>query len=164
MYDYFFQGWAGASCDIPCKPCSKNGLCNAQTGTCDCFEGWNGYRCLTPCEPCDHGTCQFDGTCLCDGVRRLTEGTYALRLTRDPFLLEKGEHTFEVQGLKRSRYVHPVYMNSYDVEAGVVYRGGVHSVQFAHLRVCSLDSTGRPFFFKLRCTGARVVHVVRHWW
>lgn len=53
---------------------------------------------------------------MCDGSRRLTEGTYGLRLTRDPFFLEKGEHTYEVQGLKRSRYVHPVYMNSYDVE------------------------------------------------
>ena len=115
-YDYYFQGWAGASCDIPCKPCSKNGLCNEMTGACDCFDGWNGFRCLTPCEPCDHGTCQYDGTCLCDGSRRLTEGTYALRLTRDPFFLEKGEHAFEVQGLKRTRYVHPVYMHSYDVE------------------------------------------------
>lgn len=69
-YDYYFQGWAGASCEIPCAPCSKNGLCNAETGACDCFDGWAGFRCLTPCEPCDHGTCQYDGTCLCDGARQ----------------------------------------------------------------------------------------------
>ena len=52
-------------------PCSENGICNAQTGACDCHTGWAGFRCLTPCEPCDHGTCQYDGTCLCDGTRRL---------------------------------------------------------------------------------------------
>ena len=115
-YDYYFQGWAGDRCEIPCAPCSENGLCNAQTGECDCFEGWAGFRCLTPCEPCDHGTCQYDGTCLCDGTRRLQEGTYALRLTRDPFYIERGEHVYEVQGEKRSRYVHPVYMHTYDLE------------------------------------------------
>ena len=92
-YDYYFQGWAGAQCEIPCgafililvctgnwtdvvfyllftAPCSENGICNAQTGACDCHTGWAGFRCLTPCEPCDHGTCQYDGTCLCDGTRR----------------------------------------------------------------------------------------------
>ena len=63
-----------------------------------------------------HGTCQYDGTCLCDGTRRLQEGTYALRLTRDPFYIERGEHVYEVQGEKRSRYVHPVYMHTYDLE------------------------------------------------
>ena len=71
---------------------------------------------MTPCEPCEHGTCQYDGTCLCDGSRRLRESTYALRLTRDPFYLEKGEHVYEVHGGRRSRYVHPVYMNTYDLE------------------------------------------------
>ena len=115
-YDYYFQGWAGARCEIPCAPCSKNGLCDAMTGKCVCFDGWNGFRCLTPCEPCEHGTCQYDGTCLCHGSRRLIDGTYAVRLTRDPFFLEKGMHTYEVQGSSRTRYVHPVYMNTYDVE------------------------------------------------
>ena len=115
-YDYYFQGWAGSRCETPCAPCSKNGLCDAATGKCECFEGWTGYRCLTPCEPCEHGTCQYDGTCLCDGARRLAEGTYALRLTRDPFFLEKGLHAFEAQGERRSRYVHPVYMHTYDLE------------------------------------------------
>ena len=115
-YDYFFQGWAGPACEIPCEPCSENGVCDATTGRCSCFEGWNGYRCMTPCEPCEHGTCQYDGTCLCDGSRRLRESTYALRLTRDPFYLEKGEHVYEVHGGRRSRYVHPVYMNTYDLE------------------------------------------------
>jgi hypothetical protein len=71
---------------------------------------------MTPCEPCEHGTCQYDGTCLCDGSRRLRESTYALRLTRDPFYLEKGEHVYEVHGGRRSRYVHPAYMNTYDLE------------------------------------------------
>lgn len=115
-YDYYFQGWAGADCSTPCEPCSANGLCDATTGKCACHAGWNGYRCLTPCEPCEHGTCQYDGTCLCEGTRRLAEGTYALRLTRDPFFLEKGAHEFEAQGERRSRYVHPVYMHTYDLE------------------------------------------------
>ena len=44
------------------------------------------------------------------------EGTYALRLTRDPFYIERGEHVYEVQGERRSRYVHPVYMHTYDLE------------------------------------------------
>ena len=24
-YDFFWQGWAGAKCDVPCEPCSQNG-------------------------------------------------------------------------------------------------------------------------------------------
>ena len=44
------------------------------------------------------------------------EGTYALRLTRDPFYIERGEHVYEIQGERRSRYVHPVYMHTYDLE------------------------------------------------
>jgi hypothetical protein len=44
------------------------------------------------------------------------EGTYALRLTRDPFYIERGEHVYEVQGERRLRYVHPVYMHTYDLE------------------------------------------------
>ena len=83
---------------MPCAPCSKNGVCEAAAGACGCLAGWTGYRCLTPCEPCDHGTCQYDGTCLCDGARRLQEGTYALRLSRDPFYVEKGEHVYEAEG------------------------------------------------------------------
>ena len=47
--------------------------------------------------PLQHGTCQYDGTCLCHGNRRLQEGTYAMRLTRDPFFLERGIHRFEVR-------------------------------------------------------------------
>ena len=115
-YDYHFQGWAGGKCEIPCAPCSKNGLCDALTGACACHPGWSGYRCLTPCEPCVHGTCQYDGTCLCRGTRRAKENEYALRLTRDPFFLEKGNHAYMVQGHTRQRYVHPSYATTAEVE------------------------------------------------
>lgn len=115
-YDFFFQGWAGETCDTPCAPCSENGLCDALSGACVCHPGWNGYRCLTPCEPCDHGTCQYDGTCLCDGPRRARDGEYALRLTRDPFFLEKGDHAFDVRGFTRERYVHASYATTAEVE------------------------------------------------
>ena len=115
-YDYHFQGWSGDSCEIPCAPCSANGLCDKDTGKCVCHPGWNGYQCLTPCEPCVHGTCQYDGTCLCNGVRRAVEGQYALRLTRDPFFLEKGNHEYKVQGVTRNRYVHASYATTAEVE------------------------------------------------
>ena len=115
-YDFFFQGWAGADCSVPCAPCSENGLCDATSGACVCHPGWNGYRCLTPCEPCAHGTCQYDGTCLCDGARRAREGEYALRLSRDPFFLEKGDHAYAARGFTRERYVHPSYATTAEVE------------------------------------------------
>ena len=115
-YDFFFQGWAGANCSTPCAPCSANGLCDAASGACVCHPGWNGYRCLTPCEPCVHGTCQYDGTCLCDGARRAREGEYALRLSRDPFFLEKGDHAYAVRGFTRERYVHASYASTAEVE------------------------------------------------
>ena len=115
-YDYFWQGWAGERCEIPCSPCSQNGYCDLDTGECVCHPGWNGYRCLTPCEKCDHGTCQYDGTCKCDGNRRLVENTYALRLTRDPLYAEKGVHLFEHFGQEREEYIHPAYMSAAEVE------------------------------------------------
>ena len=115
-YDYYFQGWAGANCSIPCAPCSRNGLCNATDGSCVCAPGWTGYRCLTPCEPCVNGACQLDGTCLCSGSRRNVEGTYALRLSRDPFFFERGVHRFVSRGMQRQEYVHPAYMTTATVE------------------------------------------------
>ena len=115
-YDFLFQGWAGADCSVPCAPCSVNGLCDATSGACVCHPGWNGYRCLTPCEPCERGTCQYDGTCLCDGARRAREGEYALRLSRDPFFLEKGDHAYAVRGFTRERYVPPSYASTAEVE------------------------------------------------
>ena len=119
-YDYFFQGWAGPDCSIPCLPCSANGQCDLTTGECVCYSGWGGYRCLSPCEPCSAagGTCQPDGSCLCLGARRLREGSYALRLARDPFFLEKGHHVYQPVGGGPvwSEYVHPVYNSSATVE------------------------------------------------
>jgi hypothetical protein len=115
-YDFYNQGWAGPGCEIPCAPCSERGLCDALTGECVCHEGWTGYRCMTPCEPCESGACMFDGSCLCDGERRLQDGTMALRLTRDPFYLERGIHEYTVRGTQRSRYVHPAYMSAAAVE------------------------------------------------
>ena len=109
-YDDYWQGWAGTTCDIPCAPCSENGVCNSTTGACDCKDGWTGYRCLTPCQDCIHGTCQYDGSCLCDGVRRLRDGSFALRLDRDPLFATSGidEET--------SEYIHPYYMTATQVE------------------------------------------------
>ena len=68
-YSDYWQGWAGSTCDIPCAPCSENGVCDSATGECTCKQGFTGYRCLTTCETCVHGTCQYDGSCLCDGSR-----------------------------------------------------------------------------------------------
>ena len=115
-YDYFWQGWAGEQCEIPCSPCSQNGYCNLTTGECVCHPGWNGYRCLTPCEKCEHGTCQYDGTCKCDGDRRLIDDTYALRLTRDPLYAEKGVHRYDQFGQEKEEYIHPAYMSAASVE------------------------------------------------
>ncbi|XRB05991.1 laminin-type egf-like protein [Pycnococcus provasolii] len=108
-YDYEFQGWAGPTCNIPCAPCSENGQCDIMTGDCKCFDGWNGYRCLTPCEPCGNGKCLYDGTCLCDGGRRRRDGSFALRLARDPLFKEKGIHKFVEGGTLRTMYQHPMY-------------------------------------------------------
>jgi hypothetical protein len=115
-YDYDFQGWAGPSCAIPCAPCSINGICAAEDGACVCHAGWTGYRCLVPCEPCAHGTCAQDGSCLCAGGRRRKDGTYALRLSRDPFYLERGAHSYEVAGARRAEYVSPAYATAALVE------------------------------------------------
>lgn len=118
VYDEYWQGWAGSTCDIPCAPCSGNGVCNSTTGTCDCADGWTGYRCLTPCEPCVHGTCQYDGSCLCDGTRRLRDHSFALRLDRDPHYATNGE-------LASGEYIPPYYMSAIQVED---YVWGVDSV------------------------------------
>ena len=115
-YDYDFQGWAGPTCGIPCAPCSQNGLCDELTGACVCHPGWAGFRCLVPCEPCVHGTCTDDGTCLCDGGRRLQDGTYALRLNRDPFYGTRGVHIYEAAGSLRNEYVSPAYATAAQVE------------------------------------------------
>lgn len=109
VYDSYWQGWAGASCDIPCEPCSQNGVCDSTTGKCTCKDGWTGYRCLTPCETCVHGTCQYDGSCLCDGTRRLRDHSFALRLDRDPYYATKGI-------LEDGTYIHPQYMSALSVE------------------------------------------------
>jgi hypothetical protein len=115
-YDYDFQGWAGPTCGIPCAPCSQNGLCDETTGACVCHPGWAGFRCQVPCEPCDHGTCADDGTCFCQGGRRLQEGTYALRLNRDPFFGTRGDHVYEAAGSVRREYVSPAYATAAQVE------------------------------------------------
>ena len=118
-YDVTFQGWAGADCSIPCAPCSENGACDSFTGACVCSPGWAGYMCRTPCEPCSAqgGTCIADGSCLCGGPRRGVEGTYALRLTRDPFYGPSGGvHTYLVAGRLRSEYVPPAYATAGVVE------------------------------------------------
>jgi len=118
-YDHVFQGWAGPSCAIPCAPCSSNGLCNAASGACDCLPGWTGYMCLTPCEPCDAlgGACLADGSCLCRGGRRAVDGTYALRLTRDPFYgAAGGLHIYLYGGQLRAEYIAPAYQTAASVE------------------------------------------------
>ena len=113
-YDDYWQGWAGISCEIPCAPCSSNGACDASTGKCVCSSGWTGYRCLTPCETCIHGTCQYDGSCLCDGTRRLRDNSFALRLDRDPYYETKG---INIESRENpNEYVHPYYMNALKVE------------------------------------------------
>lgn len=93
---------------------------------------------------------------------RLTEGTYALRLTRDPFFLEKGMHTFEVQGLARSRYVHPVYMHASDVEDYIWEL----EYECPHRKACntrSFDShlPTRPNETYFRYTTPNVVEVIK---
>jgi len=111
-FDDYWQGWAGSTCDIPCAPCSANGVCDSATGECKCKQGFTGYRCLTTCETCVHGTCQYDGSCLCDGSRRLRDHSFALRLDRDPRKL-----TDLVDGvLPNGSYIHPYYMSAQQVE------------------------------------------------
>ena len=109
-YDYTFQGWAGAACDIPCAPCSETGKCDAATGACVCYPGWAGFRCMTPCEPCGEGTCAYDGTCVWSGSRRRRDGSFALRLTRDPLYPEKGMHKYRDEtGTVCEEYQHPAH-------------------------------------------------------
>ena len=110
QYDEYWQGWAGTACDIPCEPCSANGVCNPTTGKCDCERDYTGYRCLTKCEPCVHGTCQYDGSCLCHGSRRLRDGSLALRLDRDPYNSTKGIDD------ETGEYHHPFYNDAIRVE------------------------------------------------
>jgi len=111
-YDDYWQGWAGERCDIPCEPCSSNGVCDKTTGKCVCNAGYTGYRCLVDCEPCDNGTCQYDGSCLCDGTRRLRDHSFALRLDRDPY--PTGLDTSNSEN--PNAYVHPYYMSALQVE------------------------------------------------
>ena len=119
-YDLTFQGWAGSDCSIPCAPCSKNGACDPSSGACVCFPGWAGTLCQTPCEPCSSrgGTCIQDGSCLCSGSRRAVDGTYALRLTRDPMFGSPtgGTHVYTLARKPIRTYVSPAYATAAVVE------------------------------------------------
>jgi len=136
-YSDYWQGWAGSTCDIPCAPCSENGVCDSATGECTCKQGFTGYRCLTTCETCVHGTCQYDGSCLCDGSRRLIDHSFALRLDRDPRLpFTDGDNELPlVDGvLPNGSYIHPYYMSAWQVEDFV---WGVESLCYNSTSTCS---------------------------
>jgi hypothetical protein len=85
-----------------------------------------------------------------------------MRLTRDPFFLEKGEHVYEVQGLQRSRYVHPAYMHTTDVEDYVWEL----EYECPHRAACNTRSVDthlptRPNETYFRYTTANVVEVLK---
>jgi|EP00935_MAST-01C_sp_MAST-1C-sp1_P002270 hypothetical protein len=71
--------------------CSNRGLCNRDTGVCECFDGYDGTACVRKACPED---CSGHGTC--ETIKELSEWKgYDTRISHSPIVAPLGAHNFD---------------------------------------------------------------------
>jgi hypothetical protein len=71
--------------------CSNRGLCNRDTGVCECFDGYDGTACIRKACPDD---CSGHGKC--ETIRELSEWKgYDTRISHSPIVAPLGSHNYD---------------------------------------------------------------------